>query len=48
MANNHPTPDVDPATLAQIEHFWSAFTKYSTWSVLGVIAIVVLLALFVA
>ena len=47
--HNHSTPaDVDPAALSHAESFWSSFAKYSTWSVLGCVAILILLALFVA
>ncbi len=49
MANHQPTPtDIDPASLTHAQKFWTEFTKYSTWSVLGIVVILILLALFVA
>lgn len=47
--HHHSTPaDADPAAISQAERFWASFTKFSTWSVLACVAILILLALFVA
>ena len=48
MASPTPPSDIDPNHLAHSQHFWSSFTKLSTYSAIGVVVILILLALFVA
>ncbi len=49
MADHSHSPtthEVDPATLQHVQTFWSGFTRYTTFGVLGVVAVLVLMAIF--
>lgn len=49
MADHSQNPnDVDPHIVAHAQSFWTGFMKVSNLSILGVIIILILLALFVA
>ncbi len=47
MADNSHTPaPVDPGALQSAHTLWSGFTKYTAWVVIGVVAILALMAFF--
>lgn len=49
MASSPPNPhDVDPNAVAHAQSFWTGFMKVSNLSIIGVIVILILLALFIA
>ncbi len=48
MAHDHIPAEVDPSQIERAEHGWEAFTKYGKWFVLHVIALLVLMAIFLA
>ena len=46
MAGDHNHVDADPQELEKAQSFWNDFTKFTTYSVIAIIVILLAMALF--